>query len=424
MRSKDDLKAIVAGLTAQECDRIFDLSFLDNSGVTPTKRKRLQAMLVANDKRARPGWLDFFIHASEAFGSARGGDFSAWAADDLDFSGIIGDGVDDFAESSSDLLDEYVQYLHDLGPRFAKFPIALLPDLNRDKVGEDGKVVYKLPANFDWPSQRDVVALVGKEDGGSDGGSHASSEERLEAMSQELALYKDQLRDMPDTVKETLRTSISENTFGVSGDNSMAVLRKTMAWKLEPDEFFLFSHFSKPDGSRDAICDSGNPLERSILESLFFDNEMSHVMAKQVERRTLMQEEFFLSARVLPDEKLTVLGGKDSKAWREYEMYRIRQQTQIKNSQPTFKIVNHVSRAMGSIVRLKARHDEGVIDFDVGTLDALALVQDQLKQALYGASDSLHLVAMDVSELERKRDDVYVQSSSGNSQLKVPHAQC
>ena len=142
MRSKDDLKAIVAGLTAQECDRIFDLSFLDNSGVTPTKRKRLQAMLVANDKRARPGWLDFFFHASEAFGSARGGDFSAWAADDLDFSGIIGDGVDDFAESSSDLLDEYVQYLHDLGPRFAKFPIALLPDLNR--VAEDGKVVYKL----------------------------------------------------------------------------------------------------------------------------------------------------------------------------------------------------------------------------------------------------------------------------------------
>jgi hypothetical protein len=41
-------------------------------------------------------------------------------------------------------------------------------------------------------------------------------------------------------------------------------------------------------------------------------------MAKQVERRTLMQEEFFLSARVLPDEKLTVLGGKDSKAWRDF----------------------------------------------------------------------------------------------------------
>ena len=75
---------------------------------------------------------------------------------------------------------------------------------------------------------------------------------------------------------------------------------------------------------------------------------------------------------------------------------------------------------MGSVTRLKARHDSAIIDLDVATLDALALIQDQLKQALYGASDFLHLVAMDVSELERKRDDVYVQSSSGNSQLKGP----
>ena len=148
--------------------------------------------------------------------------------------------------------------------------------LDLDRVEEGGKIVFSLPAGLVWPQQREVVALVGKPDAGSDDGSHDSSKERLVQMEQELAMYKDQLEHMPDTVKETLRTSISENTFGVSGDNSMAVLRKTMAWKLEPDEFFLFSHFSKPDGSRDAICDSATPLERSILETLFFDNEMSH----------------------------------------------------------------------------------------------------------------------------------------------------
>ena len=88
-------------------------------------------------------------------------------------------------------------------------------------------------------------------------------------------------------------------------------------------------------------------------------------------------------------------------------------------SQPTLKFINHVSRAMGCVIRLKDRHDQGTVDFDVATLDSLALIQDQLKQALYGASDSLHLVSMDVSELERKRDDLYVQSASGNSKLKV-----
>ena len=69
MRSKDDLKAIVAGLTAQECDRIFDLSFLDNSGVTPTKRKRLQAMLVANDKRNKTSTVYFTVELPLSFHS-------------------------------------------------------------------------------------------------------------------------------------------------------------------------------------------------------------------------------------------------------------------------------------------------------------------------------------------------------------------
>ena len=79
MRSKDDLTQIVAAFTSAECDRIFDLSFVDNTGVTPTKRKRLQAMHVSNDKRARPGWLDFRFSCSEAFGSVKG-IYQQWTA--------------------------------------------------------------------------------------------------------------------------------------------------------------------------------------------------------------------------------------------------------------------------------------------------------------------------------------------------------
>ena len=142
MRSKDDLTQIVTALTSAECDRIFDLSFVDNTGVTPTKRKRIQAMLVSNDKRARPGWLDFLLSASEAFGSVKG-DYLQWTADDLDFSDIIGE---DFAASSSEILDDYIQYLHDHTDRFSKFPFALLLDL--DRVEEGGKTVFSLPAGL------------------------------------------------------------------------------------------------------------------------------------------------------------------------------------------------------------------------------------------------------------------------------------
>jgi hypothetical protein len=416
LRSKDTLKDVLAALSTEECGRMFDLIFMERGGILHTKRKRLQVMLSGSAARSRIGWSDFFLTCCAAFGNQHA-DFEGWDPDDLDFSDVVGD---DFPQDHCDILDRYIEHIHDISDRFPKFPVSLLPDLERDV--DDGKVVFSLPDGFEWPAQQAVLGHAGVD--GSDSGSgsgNSADAARMEEMENLLAEYKDQLNNMPESVKDMLKKSISENAFGVSGDNSLATLRKTLQYKVAVDEFYLFDHAIAADGSRTVICDGTAPLSRDMLDKLFFDNVMSSKDSQKIERRTLMDERVFISARHLSDAKTQVLGGTGSKEFRDYDILRVRQQAHVKNSQPLLKIIHHASRSVGSASAILERHDDHTdgLDLDTLTVDTLQIVRDELYSVLHGASDALHLVCMECSELERKRDDLYIQAASGNKNMRV-----
>ena len=242
-----------------------------------------------------------------------------------------------------------MEHIHDISDRFPKFPVSLLPDLERDVDG--GKVVFSLPDGFEWPAQQAVLGHAGVDGHGSDsssGSGNSADAARMQEMESLLAEYKYQLENMPESVKDMLKKSISENAFGVSGDSSLATLRKTLQYKVAVDKFYMFDHAIAADGARTVICDSTAPLSRDMLDKLFFDNVMSAKDSQKIERRTLMDEHVFICARHLSDANTQVLGGTGSKEFRGYDILRVRQEAHVKNSQPLLKIIHHASRSVGS----------------------------------------------------------------------------
>ena len=197
-----------------------------------------------------------------------------------------------------------------------------------------------------WPDAATLQRLVGRPQDAAAAGSNSSDAERIEQLESEMAEWKEQLENMPQAVKDSLRDDISENKFGVSGEHSVAIMRKTLAYKVDTKCFFLFDYEVGAGGERKIICDAGSPLTKDMLASLFFDSQMSSNDSKKIERRNLCDDKVFISARVLSEPKKQALGDPQSKIYKDFEMLRIRQQTMVKNSQCMLKTINFASRAL------------------------------------------------------------------------------
>jgi len=263
--------------------------------------------------------------------------------------------------------------------------------------------------------------MVGRPQDAAFAGSNSSDAERIEQLESEMAEWRDQLENMPQAVKDSLRDDISENKFGVSGEHSVAIMRKTLAYQVDTKCFFLFDYEVGAGGERKIICDAGSPLTKDMLASLFFDSQMSSNDSKKIERRNLCDDKVFISARVLSEPKKQALGDPQSKIYKDFEMLRIRQQTMVKYSQCMLKTINFASRALQPLgVLLEQNDDAGdAMDLPVHVASELQKVQGFLYSCLHACSDSLHLVGMDCSELERQRNDLYLAGSTGNSSMRV-----
>ena len=57
----------------------------------------------------------------------------------------------------------------------------------------------------------------------------------------ELAMkgWREQLENMPQAVKDSVRYDISDNKLGVSGEYFVAIMRKTLAYKVDTKCFIL-----------------------------------------------------------------------------------------------------------------------------------------------------------------------------------------
>ena len=416
-RSSDDLKDVVAALPAAQLPHLLDLMCIQPGGNATVRRQRILTAISGRPARQRSGWLDFFITALEAYGRYHGG-FENFSVVDIDFSEL--DDEEFWDDVHTGILDSYLDHLRDVNdqplPKF--LPFDLLSDLEYDSA--DDPVRFR---NFTgtWPDAATLQRLVGRPQDAAAAGSNSSDAERIEQLESEMAEWKDQLENMPQAVKDSLRDDISENKFGVSGEHSVAIMRKTLAYKVDTECFFLFDYEVGAGGERKIICDAGSPLTKDMLASLFFDRQMSSNDSKKIERRNLCDDKVFISARVLSEPKKQALGDPQSKIYKDFEMLRIRQQTMVKNSQCLLKTINFASRALQPLgVLLEQNDDAGdAMDLPVHVASELQKVQGFLYSCLHACSDSLHLVGMDCSELERQRNDLYLAGSTGNSSMRV-----
>ena len=85
------------------------------------------------------------------------------------------------------------------------------------------------------------------------------------------------------------------------------------------------------------------------------------------------------------------------------------------------RFINFASRALQPLASILEQHEDedSPVDLPRNVLESLQEVQSFLYSCLHATSDALHLVGMDGSELERQRDDLYLEGSTGNKAMRV-----
>ena len=415
MRTTAELTQLVNSVKNPSLRNVLDLLWLDYRGTAAVQRGRVLSLLDGPERKHRVALLDLTLLIAAAIPEA---DRRAFDPATIDWAEY-----DDEVLSGAVFFDRFAELCYEAITRFAKFPPhRLLNDINLHEDDTESNPAFKIPNGYSWPSLGSLSAFAVPP--GSDADSGAGGEpaaEQIAELASRLAAAEKTLASVPDAVQAQLRSDIAENRFGVGGNASMATLRKTLAFNLNPKEFFLYGSDVETDGSRRVLCDASNPLSRSKLDRFFFENQLTEQDAARINRRSLVPDSVMVSARVLENEHKAAIGGEGSSRCQAHEQLRIRQQTHIKQSQPLLKVVAFASSAHADINRLKDQHEDPDDPFtlDDSLLDILSDVGRNVEGILYGASDSLHLIAMECTDLERKRDDIFVQDSSGNPALKV-----
>ena len=83
-----------------------------------------------------------------------------------------------------------------------------------------------MPSDYTWPARESIDKLTGATN--SSGSSRSSAGSSVGG--------GPTLREM----RETLLADIGEGRIGVSGEDSAAVVRRTNAFELNPDQFFIY----------------------------------------------------------------------------------------------------------------------------------------------------------------------------------------
>ena len=381
---------------------------LSRSGNAPAKRNRLLSYAAGSARRQRIHWLELFLVAEQA-------GFDPSGSGPFDFAKLDDD--------NADLLSDFFDNVHVSGTTATEFsrclPHRLLPDCERD--GDD----FSVPDSFLWPSKRAMLAFLSDEDSPSSSASSAGS-----AATTDIRLRLDQ---MPEQIMAKMVKDISENRLGVTGDSSAALLRRTHAFHISPDKFVLYDQLvGAGQSGRLALCNAppndAVPFSSDLMHKLCFESLLNSTDVKRISRRYLMPEELYASAPSVDlPEVISQMGGKQGKSFQEFEKCRIRQEAALQKTQALFSIVAHASNTLFSLDSCIANIDAHNDDADSADVDAfegnsvtLGAVQwrhlctaiDDVNKVLYAASDCIHIAAVDLSELERQKDDHVVRAVS------------
>ena len=276
---------------------------------------------------------------------------------------------------------------------FSKFPsFRIFSDLERseDDTAYSG-VSFAEPDDYSWPAQSVLLSLAGSgepddEEPQSPAGAHEPTAEIVASLVARLDEAESRLKGMPEQTLDTLRTAVSENRFAVAGTQSVAAMRRTLAFKLDPKEFYFYDYDVDVDGSRRVICDATSPLDRDKFDQIFFASSITSQAAQKIERRALVPEDVFISARAYDEVRQASLGGSQSSASRKDEDLRIRQQTQLKQCQPLIKLVALASHAFNVSQKLLEHHHDDTDPFDLADqLPLFGSMDTALQQVLHSS---------------------------------------
>ena len=395
---------------------------LSSGGDADAHRERLAAFITGPTRRHRAGWLQLALDCTD-----EGGD------DECDVDGV-------------DLLFDLAERLDACGLLPSCLPSSIFKDLDRTLTAGRGLVAasmdYSLPDRFRWFTTADLDAFLG------------ISHDDVSDLKAELATLKASQLDpakLQASMRDTFALDVSENRFAVGSQSTVAIQRRTLAFHVNPEAFYLYQFRLHEEGrSRDLVPGS---VDRDFLRKHLFDSQLTPEDIKKMERRSLVPESLWTQANARDVEDIAILGGDSSATFKQDESYRIQQQALLKKCQHIVHVIASSSRAHSELesvlfsagpghtlpaadaIRKGIAYNaanvyqdaSGVDVVDIAGRDVLSRVEAQglraarsvLEESLFAASDSFHLFSGELSELERCRDELYVRARSGNDSFKI-----
>ena len=423
VQSKSDLVARITALSADDLRDVQLWLLLTPTGSAKAQRDRLGGGLTGPAKRHRAGWLQLALDC-------------------------VADGQNDDCEVPGvDFLFEFKERLDSIGLLPSWLPLSLLPDLARTVTSPDGGddyVQYSLAPGFAYPSISAVNSLVG----------HTTDEfEELKTEIERIkstASFATSVQDSDELVarvRDTLAHDVAEERFAIGNGSSVALQRRTLAFDFNPDQFLLYNYGLHESGrGRDLVPGT---VDQAWMRDQLLNSGIGPLDLKKMERRSLVPESLWTQAYHRNAAKTLIMGGKDSVAFKQDENLRIQQQAILKKTQHCVHFVAAASRAHSSLETVlfsagpggtmpmshaddqNFDYEESDIFYAEGSDEALVKIsgndvlsshelanlrvsRDAMEEALFAASDSFHIFAAELSELERKRDDEYVRARCGN----------
>ena len=396
-----DLKLLLTNAEDLAVNQLCTIAHLDKTGSLDSRKERLSSFLAGPTRRQRSGWLQFFVHVVDSDAVGLGPDF------ELDYGKLD--------DPDQELLSDYIQYYH-LGGAFLRAPpVDVLADLQISPNEDDDEREYDfaVPGDYAWPAREAIDKLTGATF--SPGSSRSSAGSSVGD--------GPTLREM----RETLLADIGEGRIGVAGEDSAAVVRRTNAFELDPDQFFIYKSERKKDPPlRDTICDGTSgfnvPFSRDIMFSLLYENNLNATEIKRIQRRYLVPEQFHCSAPCIEDPSVvTQMGGRQGKHFKVFESLRVKQEAIVAKQQAIFYMLaktSQVQLSLESAVKNISDHDDDnssvAVSLRRDLYDHLLEAAAFSEHVLHAMSDSVHILGAELSEYERQKDDEVVRGAAGD----------
>ena len=423
IQTKQELKERIQAMDVAGCRAANLWLNLSAAGSAAVLRDRLGGLLTGPARRHRAGWLQLALDC------------------------VVEGGEEDCDVAGCDYLFDLRERLDNHGLLPACLPFNLFGDLVRSMVTPDGgdtdELLYHMASTYRWFTVADVNAHMGI---ATDDVSELKTQIAALQASSALVPSHDELAAQ---VRDTIAFDVSEQRMAVGGNSSIAIQRKTLCFELNPVNFHLYSFKLHESGrGRDIIH---GDVDQDWMRAALFKSKITPEDRQKMDRRSLVPEAFWTQAYVRDSDKILIMGGEGSPAHKADENLRIQQQALLKKCQHVVHVLaasGDAHAAMEAVLfsagpgasmppedatalgltfdQADIRDEDGfqVLDFsgrDVlaqPELERLRKGRASLEESIFAASDSFHIYAAELSELERQRDDCYVRARSGNDKYK------